>query len=355
MNYYLLDNPNPNGQHFYPQRKTCQHGYRKPHLIVLHTAENLPDYNPPDMGAEGVAKYAATTTRAVSWHWTVDSDSKIPMLPYNYTGFHVRHFNRCSIGIEMAMQHDQWVNAPLEWLHGLYDNVADVLAHARAITGIPLINRVGTPEKWGYTTHSSLDPTRRRDPGAAFPIDWVAEMAKTGFRYGAQPVVPEVPLESVPLLGAPTVDILTMQDWAKDERGTDLFVQLAVPCYKWSLVYGVDPAVPYAIMRHETNAGKFTDVLTVNHRNWGGIKTATGGGNRDPKAHQVFANHAQGVKAVVEHVAAYAGIEPYLPADPRAHLLKGKRIESIPSDQWEWAGAGHDEKVVKYVHEMRKA
>lgn len=366
MSFYLLDNPNPNGRFYYTRRKRCRHGYDKAHLIVLHSAENLPDFDPPDMGAESVARYASRTKRSVSWHVTVDSDSIINMLPSSYVGFHVRNYNTCSVGIEIATQHDAWLKAPETWLYRVYDNIADALWGLASELGIPLIDRRDDPSKWGVTTHAVLDPTRRKDPGDAFPFDWVLWMAKNGWRYNSAPVPPTNdpepppqppairPVEPVKLAGPPSVDLLTMQDWARSIGGTDLFVALAQPAYMDSLNLGIDPAVPYAIMRHETNAGRFTGVLDVDFHNWGGIKTVAGGNDEDPAAHFRFTNHREGVRAVAEHVAAYAGIVVHEPVDPRFFLVRNKRVESIPDEGWVWAKRSHGPKVAEFVHEMRE-
>lgn len=362
---YLLTNRNRHGNWFYPTRRTCQHGINGPHLIVLHSAENLPDFDPPDLGAENVARYATTTQRQVSWHYTVDSDSIIEMLPVDYTAWHVRNFNRCSVGIEIATQHDAWLRAPETWLYQVYDNVADILKFYKTTAGIPLVYRERDEAgKWGVITHAELDPTRRKDPGQAFPIEWVIWMAENNWRYGGTsvpapdtPPPPQPPVERpvgrVSLLGPPSVKLLQMQDWGRSRGGSDLFVSLAQVAYAFALHYGVDPAVPYAIMAHETNFGKFTGVLDVSFNNWGGIKVSSGGGDYDPGAHHRFKSHEEGVRAVVEHVAAYAGVKVHNPIDPRFFEVRNKRIEAIPDHGWTWAKETHDDKVAAFVHEMR--
>lgn len=363
MSFYLLERHRSRdvprlagaGRPWYPTRTTCQHGYTAPHLIVLHSAENLPDWHGEDSGAESVARYGASTERA-SWHWTVDSDSVIMMLPHSFTAFHVRGFNTCSIGIEIATQAGKWLGAPLDWLHELYDQLADVLVTIKNDTGIPLVDRRDDPSKWGVTTHAVLDPTRRTDPGQAFPFDWILQMANGGFRYKnpppviVPPIPPDRPVGTVPLLADDTVR--RMQDWARSKNATDLFVTLASLAFTSSRSLGVNPLVTYAIMGHETAFGRFGGVLDESFHNWGGIKTAGGGGNFDPNAHQRFSSHRIGVMAVAEHVAGYAGMLVYEPFDPRFGLLAGKRIDTIPSDDWSWASTEHDSNVARYVLEM---
>jgi len=370
MSFYLLDRhvlrntprEDGKGRPWYTSRIACHHGYSTPHLIVLHSAENLPDWVGEDAGAENVAKYGSTISRA-SWHWTVDSDSTIAMLPHSHTAFHVRNFNSCSIGIEIATQAGKWLDAPIEWLHELYDRIADLMVAIKNDSGIPLLDRRTEAHKWGVTTHAVLDPTRRTDPGQAFPFDWVLQMANGGFRYGQQtiepvptdPNPPSRPLEFVDLLGAPSVSMLRMQDWARSKNASDLFVELGSYAWTESVRLGVDPAVTYGIMGHETGFGRFGGVLDVSFNNYGGIKTASGGSNSDPNAHQRFISPHLGVLAVVQHVAGYAGVKLHSSSvvDPRFRLLSGKRIVSIPSDEWSWASTEHDSNVVRYVHEMR--
>lgn len=162
MSFYLLDHPNPNGQHYYTTR-------RKPiQIIVIHTAENLPDLNPPDEGADFVARIAERTTRSVSWHSTVDSDTIIPMLPDTHTAWHVRGYNSMGLGIEIATQARRWSDLPQDFSDGLLDQAATVVAEWCKKWALPVeyvspqqINRGAQ----GITAHSVLDPTRRSDPG----------------------------------------------------------------------------------------------------------------------------------------------------------------------------------------------
>lgn len=167
--------------------------------------------------------------------------------------------------------------------------------------------------------------------------------------------LPGEPVGVVLLLGGPSVSILAMQDWARTHNASRLYIELAGYAYTESVKLGVDPAVTYAIMGHETAFGRFGGVLDETFHNWGGIKTAQGGDNFDPNAHQRFNSHHLGVIAVVQHVAGYAGIKLHQDqiVDPRFHLLEGKRIAAIPSVDWTWASTAHDDNVVRYVLEMK--
>lgn len=179
--YRLLDDhvhrDDPDLRPWYTTRRTCGHGLDRPHLIVIHTPEALPDYDGPDSTAERVAEYGTRTGRA-SWHDTVDSDSHIPMLPASHTAWHVRNFNRCAIGLEVGARAQDWPTAPADWIAGVLTNAAAVTARHILDHGIrPRI--VFDPTRTytvphdtpadGLISHHALDPTRRSDPGRAFP------------------------------------------------------------------------------------------------------------------------------------------------------------------------------------------
>lgn len=174
--------------------------------------------------------------------------------------------------------------------------------------------------------------------------------------------MPEIPTPvpiSTPMgeqiLRNPSVSVLQMQRWAVKRGASRRFIELAPVAYDESSRIGVDPAITYGIMAHETGFGWFGGVLTADWKNWGGIKTTSGGPNNDPDAHQRFQSDRQGVRAVAQHAGLYGGL--YVPADevvdPRHfEWIRGK-APSIPSEGWTWAGSTHAPKVVSYVKEMR--
>lgn len=187
MGYRLLDKPNPNGPFYYTSRRTCPHGVpadQLPHLIVIHAAESEPDISGADTGAEGVANYASTTTRPVSWHETIDSDSSLPMLPDSYVAFHVRGYNTCSVGCEIATRAHKWPELPDWWKAAVYRNVAAWVDRKSRAHNIPkrLITRAEADAAGrGVIGHNRLDPTRRTDPGANF--DWDAVLTQEEDMY----------------------------------------------------------------------------------------------------------------------------------------------------------------------------
>lgn len=171
------------------------------------------------------------------------------------------------------------------------------------------------------------------------------------------PATTERPVGAVSILSASTVSIPQMQRWAIKRRATPRFIQLAVVAFDESTRIGVDPAVTYAIMAHETGFGHFGNVLDTSFHNWGGIKTTRGGGNYDPNAHQRFVDDRTGVRAVAQHAGIYGGL--YLPfdevVDPRHFdYIRGK-APFIPNSGWTWAGSTHDDNIIAKVKEMRNA
>src|SRR5688500_6361688 len=97
MGFYLLDNPNPNGPFYYTTRRG------KILAMVVHITAGLEDLDATnDHSAEATARYAATTSRPVSWHLGSDTDSGFHLLPASYTAFHVRGYNSTTIGHEIS-------------------------------------------------------------------------------------------------------------------------------------------------------------------------------------------------------------------------------------------------------------
>lgn len=183
--YYFLDYENPNAKlrengkrgHYYPYRQRCKHG-KGVHLLVVHTAENTPDWKPPDGGALRIAKYGASTTRSASWHWTTDSENSIHCLPDEFTAFHVIGYNHCSAGVEIATKAASWPQAPDWWTAAVLNRTAKIYAEWCKKWEIPvrkLTKAEADRGEKGIVAHATLDPSRRSDPGAGF--DWGRFMA----------------------------------------------------------------------------------------------------------------------------------------------------------------------------------
>lgn len=195
--YFLYDHPNrhaprrANGVKFwgYPART-------KPvRLIVIHTAENTPDYVQEDGGAEAVARYQATDVTAAnasSYHEIVDSDSTVTMLPDEAVAFGARGANADGIHLSVATKAHLWPSKPKRWRDAALDRLARRAALRVVRHGIPV--RLLTEAQVragaaGFTPHAVTENVygtrgRRSDPGAGFPWDefltLVTRYASTG-------------------------------------------------------------------------------------------------------------------------------------------------------------------------------
>jgi len=165
VKYYLLDNENTHGK----LRKDGRHGWfyserKKPIKgIVIHTAEGAPAVN--------VANYFRINSRPASAHVVVDEVNTIPLLPDDYTAFHVKGHNSSTLGIEIAYWAHKWgENVHIEDL--LLYNAAKWCRNKAALYEIPSVRL--TADAWskgkkGFIAHADLDPKRRTDPGIEFP------------------------------------------------------------------------------------------------------------------------------------------------------------------------------------------
>lgn len=168
MGFYLLENANPTGAKYYPTRNSAVK------YIVVHTAENLPDLQPPDLGAESVARYLAGTDRDASCHECVDTDSYVSMLPDDYTAWHAKGYNSNGWGLEICTQAAKWADLPPSFRDVLYRMSANRARRAALALGVPLRKTTaGGPA--GFLGHTEVDPGRRSDPGKNF--DWGYFMA----------------------------------------------------------------------------------------------------------------------------------------------------------------------------------
>lgn len=175
MSYFLLDNPNPNGRHYYASRRGSVLA------CVVHITAGLEDLDGvDDHSAEKTARYAATTSRQVSWHSGSDTDSRLLLLPDSYTAFHVKGYNSRTIGHEISKTDVDWAKMPESWVAATLFQAAESLRPRLKTLFIPIRHAAKSELDWaiavggkpvGLIDHELLDPTRRKDPGRNFP--WV--------------------------------------------------------------------------------------------------------------------------------------------------------------------------------------
>lgn len=174
MSVYLEDHP-PARTQYRAVRRAQVTG-----AIVIHSAENTPDLDGGDGGAEGVARFISTRTDGpASYHSVVDSDSIVRVGRYEWEMFHEgTGGNRFSLGLSFACRAAQWPILPEVWRQGALRNAAIEAANmarwVKEARGIVVPARRITPAEYrkgvaGFISHAELDPTRRSDPGAGFP------------------------------------------------------------------------------------------------------------------------------------------------------------------------------------------
>ncbi|MEQ8198612.1 MAG: cell wall-binding repeat-containing protein, partial [Clostridiaceae bacterium] len=176
-----------------------------------------------------------------------------------------------------------------------------------------------------------------------------------------------VPLKKVqaydtntPIMSSPTASLKEMQDWAVSHGATETFVSLAELYWNLAPLHGgINPAVAYAQSAKETYFGIFGNVLDESFHNPCGLKTAEGGSNDDPAAHQRFSSWTEGVMAHLDHLALYAGAPGYPKApddtyDPRHFsFLYNTAENSVEKLGGKWAPSlTYGTEIVIYINEI---
>lgn len=161
------------------------------------------------------------------------------------------------------------------------------------------------------------------------------------------------------ILSKPTASKEQMRAWAKKKYDNDEFISLVDIYYDLSINRGINPAVAYAQMAHETGflyKVKSAAGLDSTYHNSCGLKVPQGGGDYDKNAHMKFATWQDGISAHLDHLALYAGAKNYPKKDtldPRhfAYLLgTAKTVESLSG---KWAPSqSYGDKLKVYIKEM---
>lgn len=180
MGYYLLDHANRRARnrrfhgHEGPVRKT---------VMSAHTAEIAPSVS----SAEAIGRYFATTDRQASYTSLFDSDGELRLLPSTAVAFGIVNFNSPCIHGSFATRAVYWGKDP-GWDRAAVECGGEAYARWSHDHGIP-VRRVtagvaraaaakGDPAAGGIVAHADMDPSRRTDPGAAFPWDALLAVAR---------------------------------------------------------------------------------------------------------------------------------------------------------------------------------
>lgn len=174
MGAYLIDHP-PRRDQFRRRSQTISG------VIVVHTAENIPDTIGPDGAAEAVARFIQGRSDPGSYHSLSDSDSEVELVPWQLAAYgDGTGSNEHAIHISAATRAAQWARMSREWKTGTVRNMARA-AHRysnalESVHGVRIpARRVTKAEsdrrKEGFISHGERDPGRRSDPGPDFPWD----------------------------------------------------------------------------------------------------------------------------------------------------------------------------------------
>lgn len=242
------------------------------------------------------------------YHYFVDKLGHIYRgRPEGAVGAHCKDYNDCSIGVCVEGDYTK-EQMPVEQEQAVTDLVAWMLTRYPAVA---------------VKRHSDLNATAC--PGRNYPFDRIVAAARE---------------PGTPILGPARATIEQAQAWARSRGATEEFIALA-PLY-WRLGPqrgGVEPAAAYCQAAKEQAFGRFGGVLDPTFRNPCGLKTAEGGSNSDPAAHQRFASWEEGVIAHLDHLALYAGAPGYPRTDtpdPRhfAYLAGTARTFEALGGKW---------------------
>jgi len=129
------------------------------------------------------------------------------------------------------------------------------------------------------------------------------------------------PITGTPILGEPQATIAQAQEWARQRRAHQRFIDIAPAYWELGIASGIRPEVAYAQSAKETAFGRYGGVVSPEMNNWAGIKTRQGGANEDINAHETFATPRDGVRAHFNHLAAYTGQEPIGEPHGRYHTV----------------------------------
>jgi len=170
----------------------------------------------------------------------------------------------------------------------------------------------------------------RHDRPGASTLRVGAVVVAAALVLGFVPPVPAGASTGMPLVAAPSVTLAGAQSWARSKNAHARFVDQIVPALfaaasAQAAANGgraIDPAILVAQSAHETGWGRFGGVVPATHHNTAGIKTAAGGSNDDPEAHERFADWPDGARGHTNHLAAYTGLKPVGEPHGRYHTVR---------------------------------
>jgi hypothetical protein len=140
------------------------------------------------------------------------------------------------------------------------------------------------------------------------------------------------------ILGRSVATVQQALVWARNRGAHQRFIDLIPVAFEVAAAVGVRADVLVALMAKETRFGHFPNVVTVDHHNWGGIKTTRGGDDDDPNVHARFPNDRIGTLAVAQHLYIYAKEPVPDPVDPRHFARIAGTSPTVEGLSGKWAG-----------------
>lgn len=196
-------------------------------VIVVHTAENVADDDRTDLGAEQVARFIQHRSTPGSYHWLVDSDSRIQLVDLGAEAYGERTGgNRWAVHLSFACRADQWSLLSDEWRQQAFTQAAmavvDIIEWLKARQlPTPPLERIGVADyrarRPGFIGHGDIDPDRRTDPGVGF--DWPGFFGQIGRQLDPPPMTDQdIPTRIVAayLRGGRPPEQLELHDWLID-------------------------------------------------------------------------------------------------------------------------------------------
>ena len=109
------------------------------------------------------------------------------------------------------------------------------------------------------------------------------------------------------IMNSPTATKQQIKEWAENQNASDLYISLIDKAYDMAVKYEIDPTVMLSQFALETGFCRYTGVIDESYHNPCGLKTSSGGGNYDKKAHMKFDSWEDGFEAQSQHLRLYAG------------------------------------------------
>lgn len=233
----------------------------------------------------------------IGYHFVVDQNGAVfEGRGWDVQGAHASGHNSDTIGVAFLGDGDRVTDAALHSIANLYAAACDYYGTDLVLQGHRDVGSTHCPGSRLYAWVKQDLPVRSGTPIVTF---------------------------------SDTVDVETAKQWAKNNGAADVFVNDIIPSLYGAAARmrtlnggeGPDAAMVVAQSAKETGWGKFGGVLDTSFRNTAGIKTAKGGGNFDPDAHQRFDSWAEGARAHLNHLAAYTGLRPVGVPHGRYHTV----------------------------------